>query len=167
MQRVLSVRQALYCNFIGSYTKSGISLRHWEITPELDCMLFRRTLFLVRGGDHQERSRAWAPTTHPLGQASVLIKGRAVCDYLLPDVLPVLTDPAEVTVTAILVCLITLKAKKANLKTVFGYKATSNHDLESLELLRQFGRLWNKKETISMKSPYPGYTKMWSSSPTY
>lgn len=59
------------------------------------------------------------------------------------------------TVTAILECLITLGGKRANLKTVLGYKATSNHALDSWELLRQFGRLWTKNETVSIKCPHP------------
>lgn len=46
VQRVLSVYQDWYYNLIDSYTRSEISLQHWEITSELDCMLLRRTRFL-------------------------------------------------------------------------------------------------------------------------
>lgn len=123
-------------------------------------MLLRRTSVLrVRDGDCQEESRACAPNTHSLGQTFVFIKGRAACDPLFPDVLSSLVDLAEVTVTAILEHLITLKPKKANLKVVFGYKVTSNHDLEPMKFFKQIGRLSNKNETVSIKSPHPEYTQ--------
>lgn len=115
---------------------------------------------VLRGdGDNQEESRTRALTTHSISQTFVLIKRRAACDPLLPDELSFLIDPAEVTVAAILKHLIRLKGKRASVKTVLDDKSTSYHDLDSLELLKQFGRLWNKNETVSIKSPHPGHRK--------
>ena len=80
---------------------------------------------------------------HPLSQAFVFVEGRAAHDPLLPNELSSLVDFAEVTITAILECLITLKGKRRRALSTsegsLGFKATSNSDLDSLELLRQHG----------------------------
>lgn len=73
----------------------------------------------------------------------MFVEGRAAHDPLLPNELSSLVDFAEVTVTAILECLITLKGKRGRALSTsegsLGFTATSNSGLDSLELLRQRG----------------------------
>lgn len=81
-------------------------------------------------------------STHSLSQTLVFIKGRAACDPLLPEVLSSLTDLAEVSITAILERLITLEGKRRSglsQRQCLVHKATSNHELDSMELMKQSG----------------------------
>lgn len=81
----------------------GLTVAHFDILQPGGDILAVRLLTYVTAG-------AWTSHDFPsLGQASVFVEGWAVYDSLLPDVLPSLADPAEVTVTAILVRLIMLQ----------------------------------------------------------
>lgn len=52
-QRIFPLHRLWFHNLTDSSTRPEIHLRHWDITPELGCTLFRRIVFL-RDGDSQE-----------------------------------------------------------------------------------------------------------------